>query len=92
MPDIEDRLEAIEARNDRVTAEKAWETSFIRRGLIAGITYVCAIILLNILGHEDAWKHAFVPVMGYLLSTFSLPPLKKLWIEQRMKQKGSKNV
>ena len=86
--DIEQRLEAIEARNERVTAEKAWETSFLRRGLIAGITYICAYTLLVILGHEDAWKHAFVPVMGYLLSTFSLPPLKKLWIERRMKEKG----
>ena len=91
MSDVEERLKAIEARNERVSAEKAWETSFVRRGLIAGITYVCALVLLNILGHDDAWKHAFVPVMGYVLSTFSLPPLKKLWIEQRLKEKGLPN-
>ena len=87
--DIETRLTAIEQRNTRVTAEKAWETSWLRRGLIAGITYVCGIILLTLVGHEDAWKHAFVPVMGYTLSTFSLPPIRKLWIERRMKGKGS---
>jgi hypothetical protein len=92
MPDIEQRLNAIEERNARVSADKAWETSWLRRGLIAGITYICAVILLNILGHDGAWKHALVPVMGYLLSTFSLPPIKKMWIERKMKDKGTSNV
>lgn len=87
MPDIEERLKVIEDRNTRVQMDKGWETSWTRRGLIAGITYVCAFILLNILGHEGAWKHALVPVMGYLLSTFSLPPIKKIWIKHRMQQK-----
>jgi len=89
MPDIEARLSVIEQRNLRVEADKAWEVSWTRRGLIAAITYVCAFILLNILGHEGAWKHALVPVMGYLLSTFSLPPIKKLWIERKMERKLS---
>lgn len=87
MPDLEERVRVIEERNVRVAADKAWEVSYLRRGLIAGITYICAVILLNVLGHDGAWKHATVPVMGYLLSTFSLPPIKKLWIEQREKRK-----
>ncbi len=87
MNNFEDRLSAIEQRNLRVEMDKGWETSWIRRGTIAGVTYVCAIILLNILGHDGAWKHAFVPVMGYLLSTLSLPAIKKLWIEQKVKQR-----
>jgi len=91
MPDLEERIKVIEDRNNRVTYEKSWETSWARRGLIAGITYICAFILLNIVGHDGAWKHAFVPVMGYILSTLSLPPIKKIWIEHKMKQ-GAKNV
>ena len=87
MTDLEQRIAAVEARNARVTADKAWETSFLRRGLIAGITYVCGVILLSIIGDDVAWKHALVPVMGYLLSTFSLPPIKKLWIERRLAKK-----
>jgi len=82
MSDIEERLHIIEARNMRVENDKAWETSFIRRGLIAGVTYVCAVILLGSLGNSSAWTNALVPVMGYLISTFSLPPIKKLWIEK----------
>ena len=89
MSDLEERIRVIEERNARVTYDKVWETSWTRRGLIAGITYVCAFILLNILGHEGAWKHALVPVMGYILSTLSLPPVKKLWIERKMKLKNS---
>jgi hypothetical protein len=92
MTDIHARLGAIEERNLRVTYDKAWETSWVRRGLIAGITYACAFILLNILGHDEAWKHAFVPVMGYLLSTLSLPAVKKIWIAQQEKQKGQSHV
>jgi hypothetical protein len=87
MLDLEERLHIIEARNTRVEYDKAWETSFIRRSLIAGITYGCSVILLSVMGHDGVLKHALVPVMGYLLSTFSLPPIKKLWIEkQKAKQ------
>ncbi len=93
MRELEDRIRAIEERNDRVGSDKAWEVSWLRRGLIAGMTYVCGVILLIILGHEGALKHALVPVMGYLLSTFSLPTIKKLWLEKYFSQKKSvKNV
>ncbi len=84
MSDLEERLGVVEARNARVEADKAWETSWVRRGLIAGVTYVCAVILLSVLGHDGVWKHALVPVMGYVLSTLSLPQIKKLWIERRL--------
>jgi len=83
MSNLEERLAAIEERNARVQTDKGWETSWTRRGLIAAITYICAIILLNILGHDGAWKHAFVPVMGYLLSTLTLPRVKKMWLKHR---------
>lgn len=92
MSELEDRVTLIEARNLRVAYDKGWETSWVRRGLIAGITYVFAFLLLNVLGHDGAWKHAFVPVMGYLLSTFSLPPVKKMWIAHKEKTDGSGNV
>ncbi|MDR3423988.1 MAG: hypothetical protein P4M13_02770 [Alphaproteobacteria bacterium] len=85
MPDLGERLDAIEKRNARVEYDKAWETSWVRRGLIVGVTYVCADILLNILGSAGAWKDAFVPVMGYVLSTLTLPAAKKIWLERKTK-------
>ncbi len=83
MSDLAVRLAAIEARNQRVDGDKAWETSWLRRGLIAAVTYGCAIILLTLLGHDGVLKHALVPVMGYLLSTLSLPFIKALWLQQQ---------
>jgi hypothetical protein len=83
MPSVEERLSVIEERNRRVEGDKSWEISWTRRGLICGITYICAFILLNILGHEGAWKHALVPVMGYVLSTLSLPAIKAVWLEKK---------
>lgn len=83
MHDFSARLDAIEARNARVGADKAWETSWTRRGFIAGITYVCVAVLLTLLGHDGVFKHALVPVLGYLLSTLSLPLVKNLWLKQQ---------
>ena len=92
MPSIEERLAVIEQRNARVESDKGWETSWTRRGLIAGITYLCAIVLLNIMGSGGAWKSAFVPVMGYLLSTLTLPAVKRAWLERKNKAKDSERV
>jgi preprotein translocase subunit SecF len=81
---FEERLAAIEERNARVSSDKAWETSWFRRGMIAGITYIFAVILLTVLGERGALQFALVPVAGYVVSTFSLPPAKALWIKRRM--------
>lgn len=38
MLTIEERIEQIEKRNERVELDKAWETSWTRRALLAGFT------------------------------------------------------
>ncbi len=84
VSDIETRLEAIEARNQRVEADKAWEVSWVRRLLIIVITYVVAGLVLLHIHAEEAWLNAVIPTCGYLLSTLSLPPIKAFWIRRRM--------
>ncbi|MBI4135138.1 hypothetical protein HY477_00155 [Candidatus Uhrbacteria bacterium] len=76
-------LEVIKERNRRVEADKAWEVSWIRRLFIAAVTYLTAGVWLVTIGDTNPWLKAFVPTAGYLLSTFSLPPLKKWWTEKR---------
>lgn len=88
MPSLEDRLAAIEARNVRVEADKAWETSWVRRGLIMAVTYACAVVLLSLIGADGVFKGAFVPVMGYLLSTLSLPAARAYWMKRRSVKEG----
>lgn len=88
MPSIEERIQTIEERNARVEFNKAWETSWARRGLICAITYACAVALLFYLGDTGVWQHALVPVMGYILSTLSLPAAREIWLQHKSKRKA----
>jgi hypothetical protein len=74
-------LSAIAQRNARVEADKAWETSWTRKLLIASLTYIFLLIYLPMLGHQQAYLHATVPVFGYLFSTITLPFVKKWWLQ-----------
>ena len=72
----------IKERNARVEADKAWETSWVRRLFIAFVTYVIAAFYMHYAGLGNAYLGAFVPTGGYLLSTLSLPFIKKIWINK----------
>ena len=75
-------LQSIHARNARVENDKAWETSWTRRLCIAALTYVILVIYLPLLGLTKSYLHATVPVIGYLLSTQTLPLVKEQWLKK----------
>lgn len=58
----DEALSLILERNARVEADKAWETSKTRRGLIAGVTYVVAGMYMSALGAHLPWLNALIPV------------------------------
>ena len=74
--------EEILARNARVEMDKAWETSWTRRGIIASITYGVAVFFMLRIGVSDPHLNALVPTGGYLLSTLSLSIVKTWWIRK----------
>ena len=78
---IEQRLTEIERRNMRVESDKAWETSWTRRLLITAVTYIVVSLVLSRIHPEGAWVDAIIPCCGYILSTFSLPPIRALWVK-----------
>lgn len=80
---IEQELESLKQRNMRVEADKAWEASHFRIATICGITYVVAALFLYIIGTERFWLGSIVPALGFFLSTLTLPPLKRWWINAR---------
>ena len=80
MENIESQIQAINERNKRVEAEKAWEVSWFRRISIAVLTYVTATVFLILIGNERPWFNAIVPPIAYILSTLSLPPLRRWWM------------
>jgi preprotein translocase subunit SecF len=83
---IGETIERMLDRNARVEADKAWEQSYMRIGTIALITYASVALVLYIIGIEQFYISAIVPVIGYLLSTLSLPVLKDWWIKNHFKK------
>lgn len=83
---METELEQIQERNKRVELDKAWETSKTRRGFVAAITYVIAAAFMARIGVSDPLINALVPTGGYLLSTLSLPVIKKWWIKKHIEK------
>lgn len=76
---IEDRISKIENRNKEVEKNKAWETSVTRRILIAIFTYLSIALYLKFVVRIEPWLNAIIPAIGFLLSTLSLPYIKKIW-------------
>ena len=83
MKTIEERLQDIEERNVRVEQDKAWEGSLARIFTISAITYIVAVVLLCAMKASHPFLNALVPVLGFILSTQSLPFIKKIWTKKK---------
>lgn len=79
LANLEKRISLIEVRNKRVEIDKAWETSLTRRFSVAVFTYLSIGIYLYAIGVNEPWLNAIVPTVGFLLSTLTLPFIKKFW-------------
>lgn len=79
---IKETIERIQERNARVETDKAWETSFVRIAFVSLVTYACAALFLYVIGEPKYRIAALVPVLGFILSTQSLPFLKAWWIRK----------
>jgi hypothetical protein len=84
--ELENRIKNIEQRNSRVETDKAWEVSFTRKLFIAVSTYIIAAVWLIVIKDTNPLLKALVPTAGYLLSTLSLPFIKKWWIDKMFKK------
>jgi hypothetical protein len=80
---LECEVEKIKERNARVGADKAWETSITRRAIIAIGTYLISAAFLVAINAQYPLLVAFVPVLGFLLSTLTLPLFKDWWLDKR---------
>ncbi|MBI4437345.1 hypothetical protein HY631_00090 [Candidatus Uhrbacteria bacterium] len=83
LTQIESEIASLKERNRRVEADKAWETSWFRVITIAGMTYFVAVLFMWSINVSRPWASALVPVIGFILSTLSLPAIKHWWIEKR---------
>lgn len=80
LEQLAEEIEKIKTRNKRVETEKAWETSWTRRGMIVVLTYLVISILFIFLGTPNPLENAIVPSIAFILSTLSGPIVKKVWL------------
>ena len=83
--DVEQEIEKIKERNERVELDKAWETSNMRRICICILTYIIVVIysaLINTI--SNIWLSSLVPVIGFILSGMSLKVIRKQWEKKRI--------
>lgn len=74
-------LKEIHERNKRVEADKAWETSKTRKIIITVATYLMIVLLLWLINAPKPWFNALVPALAFVLSTLTLPIIKKWWLK-----------
>jgi hypothetical protein len=84
LEQIKNDIKIIKERNSRVELDKAWETSSIRKCLIAVLTYIIIVIFFLFASLPRPFIGAIVPTVGFILSTFSVSYLKKIWINKKM--------
>jgi len=83
LQQLEKEVNEIKARNVRVEADKAWETSYARRGLLTLFTYLSVGAYLQAIGLPQPWLNAIIPALAFMLSTLTLPFFKNVWLKQR---------
>jgi len=83
MVSLEQRIDQIEARNSRVELDKAWETSLTRKISIAVFTYLAVSLYFVAINVERPFINVVVPTCGFLLSTLSLPFIRRIWERKR---------
>lgn len=76
-------IEKIKERNKRVEADKAWETSWARAGLILLITYIFTTIFFLRTGQSPAYLLSLEPTAGLTIGLLSFGKLKSIWLSRR---------
>lgn len=80
LKQLEKDIAEIKNRNKKVEQDKAWETSWTRRIMVALLTYVVLVYFFYALGFPYYFINALVPMLAFLISTLTLTFAKNLWI------------
>ena len=84
LEEIKKEINSIKERNSRVELDKAWEISWTRHIFIAILTFVVACIWLILINEDAVLLKGAIPTLAYILSTVSIPQLKKLWARKQI--------
>jgi len=78
--ELEQEIQDIKKRNKRVEADKAWETSWTRKVLIAILTYILIVIFFYFAQLPKPFINSIIPAVAFIISTWTLPIFKKIWL------------
>ncbi|MEI8143434.1 MAG: hypothetical protein WCG48_02370 [Candidatus Berkelbacteria bacterium] len=73
-------IENIKQRNARVEADKAWETSWMRKIIILILTYIVMVVFFSFARLSQPFTNAIVPAIAFVLSTMTLSVFKNWWL------------
>ena len=78
--ELEKEILKIQERNKKVELDKEWETSWTRKICIGILTYIVVVIYSHLINRiNNIWLSSLVPVIGFILSTFSLKLVRNIW-------------
>lgn len=80
---LEKELATLKKRNHRVDTDKAWETSWTRKTIIAILTYGVVVLFFYSAKLPHPFLNAIVPSGAFLLSTLTLSYVKTHWIRHQ---------
>ncbi|MBU0472463.1 MAG: hypothetical protein KKF89_04780 [Nanoarchaeota archaeon] len=80
---VEQEVNIIKERNKKVELDKAWETCWTRKIIIAILTYIVIVIFFYFAGLSKPFVNSIVPALAFVLSTFTLPFFKKMWLRNK---------
>lgn len=83
VEELEKQIEQIQARNRRVEADKAWETSKTRNVFIAVVSFLLVYLVMTLINADNPFFNALISSAAYLFSTTSLGVLKNWWLSRR---------
>lgn len=86
IEDLEKEINVIKSRNKKVEADKAWETSWTRKVVVAVLTYLTIALFLFLTGFPNPFVSAIIPSLGFILSTLSLSFFKEVWLKYLYKK------
>jgi len=81
VEDLQIELDKIKERNRKVEADKAWETSWSRKIIVAILTYTVIVIFFFFADLPNPFVNSIVPTLGFMISTLSVPIFKKIWLK-----------
>lgn len=83
MEDLQNQINELKDRNKKVEADKAWETSWMRKLIIFALTYIVIVIFFYVAELPKPFLNAIVPALAFVLSTLTLSLFKKMWLKNK---------